>query len=123
MPRSIQTRRISSGLEERVFKPRGRPIGQLREIALSLDELEALRLADREGLYQAEAAERMGVSRATFARIVTSARSKVAEALVEGHALSIRGGEITRSRCRRSPCPLHGSGPRKGRSCRCSRAL
>lgn len=96
-------------------------MGQIREIKLSLDELEALRLADREGLYQAEAAERMGVSRATFARIVSAGRAKVAEALVEGYALSIEGGEITRSRARRKPCPLHGDGPRKGRACRCTK--
>ena len=119
MPRPIQKRRVSRTLEERVFKPRGRRIGELRQVELSLDELEALRLADLEGLYQEEAARRMGVSRATFARIVGSARARVAKALVEGHALVIQGGDITRSGSRRAPCPLHGAGPRRGRSCRC----
>jgi len=59
-----------------------------------LDELEALRLADLEGLYQEQAAEKMGVSRPTFARILESARKKVAEALVKGKGLVIGGGPV-----------------------------
>jgi uncharacterized protein len=66
----------------------------LQEIALSVDELEALRLADLEGLYQEAAASRMAVSRATFARIVEAARRKVAEALVHGRSLRIAGGPV-----------------------------
>lgn len=58
------------------------------------DEFEALRLADYEGLYQEQAAERMGVSRQTFGRIVEAARRKVAEALVKGLALRIGGGQV-----------------------------
>lgn len=56
---------------------------------LTLPELEALRLADLEGLYQEEAARRMGVSRATFGRILEGARRKVAEALVTGKGLEV----------------------------------
>lgn len=56
---------------------------------MDIDEYEALRLADMEGLYQSEAAEHMGVSRQTFALIVKSARSKVARALFMGNALEI----------------------------------
>lgn len=56
------------------------------------DELEALRLADLEGLYQADAALKMGVSRQTFGNIVESARNKVADVLVNGRALRIQGG-------------------------------
>jgi predicted DNA-binding protein (UPF0251 family) len=63
-------------------------------IALNLDELEALRLADLECLYQEQAAEKMGVSRPTFARILESARKKVAEALVKGKGLVIGGGPV-----------------------------
>jgi predicted DNA-binding protein (UPF0251 family) len=68
---------------------------------MTLDELEALRLADLLGLYHEEAAGRMGVSRATFGRIVERARRKSAEALVEGKALRIEGGpvELSRERC------------------------
>lgn len=70
-------------------------MSRLDEVALSLDELEALRLADLEGLYQAEAASQMEVSRATFARIVEAARRKVAEALVKGSAIRIGGGPVS----------------------------
>ncbi len=77
------------------FKPAGVPTRTLEEVALSVDELEALRLADLEGLYQEEAAGRMGVSRATFARIVEASRRKVAGALVNGHALRIGGGAVS----------------------------
>jgi predicted DNA-binding protein (UPF0251 family) len=76
------------------FKPAGIPVSMLEEVALSVDEFEALRLADLEGLYQEQAAARMGVSRATFARIVEAARHKVAEVLVHGRALRIAGGPV-----------------------------
>ena len=71
------------------FKPKGIPVFQLEEVSLSLDELEAIRLADYEGLYHEEAAVRMKVSRATFGRILTEARHKIAEAIVDGKALRI----------------------------------
>jgi predicted DNA-binding protein (UPF0251 family) len=73
----------------------------LEEVALSVDELEALRLADLEGLYHDGAAERMRVSRATFGRIVEAARRKVAEALVHGKALKIGGGVVAWAGTRR----------------------
>lgn len=78
----------------RYFKPRGIPMGNLEEVKVTVDELEAIRLADLEGLYQEEAAKRMDVSRQTFGRIVESARRSVADALVNGKALRIEGGEI-----------------------------
>ena len=62
---------------------------ELEEVSLALDELESLRLADRQGLYHAAAAEQMGVSRQTFGNILASAHRKVAEALLEGKALRI----------------------------------
>lgn len=64
------------------------------EVVLTLDEAESLRLADLEGLHQDDAAQRMNVSRQTFARIVESARRKVAQALVEGKALRVEGGAV-----------------------------
>ena len=76
------------------FKPRGIPLGSLEVVTVTIDELEAIRLADLEGLYQEEAAGRMNVSRQTFGRIVESAHRKIAEALVNGKALKIEGGEI-----------------------------
>jgi predicted DNA-binding protein (UPF0251 family) len=66
----------------------------LDEVVLGVDELEAIRLADLEGLYQELAAEKMDVSRQTFGRIVAAAHQKVAEALVRGKALKIVGGAI-----------------------------
>jgi predicted DNA-binding protein (UPF0251 family) len=71
------------------------PLDALRRITLLYEELEAIRLADLQGLTQQEAAGRMGVSRSTFQRIVTQARRQVAEALVEGHALQVEGGTFT----------------------------
>lgn len=62
---------------------------------VSLDEFEAIRLADLEGLYQEEAAARMNVSRPTFGRIIESARRAVAEALVLGKQLRIEGGVVS----------------------------
>jgi len=69
------------------FKPQGVSLQEPEQLALGLDELEALRLADLEGLYQEKTVECMKVSRPTFARIVESARRKIAEALVKGKAL------------------------------------
>jgi len=76
-------------LESHCFKPRGIPLSGLDEVNLEIDELEALRLADYEGLYQQEAAARMNVSRATFGRIVEAAHRKVADAILHGKALKI----------------------------------
>jgi len=64
----------------------------LEELVLNIEELEAIRLKDREGLEQVDCAERMHVSRATFQRILVSARSKLAEAIIEGKAIKIEGG-------------------------------
>jgi predicted DNA-binding protein (UPF0251 family) len=87
-------RRVAAPPRCGYFKPAGVPMSRLEEVAVSVDELEALRLADLEGLYQDAAAARMGVSRPTFARIVEASRRKVAEALVHGRALRIAGGPV-----------------------------
>ena len=76
------------------FKPQGIPMVLLEQETLTVDEYEAIRLVDKDGLDQQEAAKRMGVSRATCARIVESARKKVAEALTEGKAIRIEGGNV-----------------------------
>lgn len=74
------------------FKPRGIPMLDLEETHLAIDELEALRLADLVGLSHEEAGQKMGVSRATFGRIVQQARRRVADALIKGKAIKIEGG-------------------------------
>lgn len=127
MPRPCCRRRIAGAPPAGIFKPAGIPGRFLEEVVLGLDGLEAIRLADLEGLYQEEAAARMGVSRATFGRIVAEARRRVAEALVEGKLLRIEGGPVDEAadgdeaRTDRSvappaaglPCPGR-SGPRRG---------
>jgi len=72
------------------FKPRAVPLSLLEEVDLNRDELEALRLCDYKNLEQTEAAEKMKISQSTLQRILTSARQKVAEALIEGKAIKIR---------------------------------
>jgi predicted DNA-binding protein (UPF0251 family) len=67
-----------------LFQARGTPLTDLDEVSLKMDELEALRLADVEGLYQEEAARQMNISRATFGRIVEAAHRKVADAILHG---------------------------------------
>jgi len=89
MPRPPCPRRIAHCPPATYFKPAGIPLRDLQEIELGADELEAVRLADDEDLYNTEAAERMGVSRQTFDRIVRRARRKIAAALVHGQALRI----------------------------------
>jgi predicted DNA-binding protein (UPF0251 family) len=86
------------------FKPRGVPLSGLEEVVLSVDEFEAIRLADLEGLYQEQAAGQMNVSRQTFGRIIESAHKKVAETLVKGKALKIEGGEVEMASMHRFRC-------------------
>ncbi len=107
MPRPPNCRRVAGVPGVTVFKPASVRACGLEWVTLTVDEFEALRLADLEGLYQEAAAEQMHVSRATFGRIVESARRKVARALSEGLALAITGGNI-------HVCP--------GRRCRHGRA-
>ncbi len=71
----------------KAFKPTRIPLKELEKIHLLRDELETLKLCDKEGLTQEQAGKRMGVSRGTVQRILTAARSKVAQALVDGAAL------------------------------------
>lgn len=66
---------------------------------LKLEELEAIRLKDLEGLEQSECAVRMHVSRPTFQRILLSAREKIADSLINGKVIGIAGGNFTRNIC------------------------
>jgi predicted DNA-binding protein (UPF0251 family) len=68
--------------------------GNLEQILLTLDEFEALRLADFIGLTHAEAADEMEISRSTFTRLVEKARKKIADFLIQGKLLTIEGGSI-----------------------------
>ncbi len=83
-------RNIGFEPESLCYKPCGKRGNRLERVALGHDEMEALRLSDYEGLYQEEAALRMGISRSTFSRIVTEARRKVADALLHGKVIMIK---------------------------------
>ena len=94
MARPKCCRRVSGIPTATYFKPRGIPLTELEEIVLGVDEFEAVRLADLEGLYHEKAAAKMGISRQTFGRIVEAARKKISEVLVKGKALRIEGGDF-----------------------------
>ncbi len=89
MPRPRKNCRVSVDPRVDYFKPRGIPLRQLGQVALEVDELEALRLADYLGMSQEKAGNMMRVSRPTFGRIVGRARRKVADALLHGKAIQI----------------------------------
>lgn len=94
MPRTKCLRYIAEHPEVTFYKPAGIPLRQLNEVVVNLDEFEALRLADAEGMYHSEAAEKMKISRQTFGRIITNARQKIARAILAGHAIKIEGGNV-----------------------------
>lgn len=96
MPRPFCRRRIGWMPRMKCFYPGARKPGSIppEKIILTLDELEAIRLADFMGLYQEEAAKQMGISRPTFGRVINSARKKVAEFLIEGKMLFVEGGPV-----------------------------
>jgi len=90
MSRKKRCRYVESLPGITLFKPAGIPASALDTIDLDIDEYEAIRLADRENMYQDEAAMRMGISRQTFGRIIESAHHKIAMAITDGKALKIR---------------------------------
>ncbi len=92
MPRKKCVREVANHPDVIYYKPAGIPMRDLEEVVLHIDEFEALRLADQDGLYQEEAAKKMAVSRATFGRILGEAHQKIANALVNGMAIRIEGG-------------------------------
>lgn len=94
MPRPRHCRHVAQLPQTNYYKPRGVPLSVLEEVTLTVDEFEAIRLTDLEELYQADAAEKMNISRQTLGRILESAHKKIADALVNGRALLIKGGPI-----------------------------
>ena len=76
------------------FKPVGSRGQTLEVIDLTLDEFEALRLADQMAMSHAEAAEEMEISRSTFTRLIEKARKKLADFIIQGKLLSINGGNV-----------------------------
>ena len=92
MPRPLKCRRVTFLPDATYFKPAGIPLRTLEEVRLSVEEAEAIRLKDLEGLEQEQSAEKMKISRPTFQRVLASARKKVANALLNGKAIRIEGG-------------------------------
>jgi len=92
LPKPPKPRSIAFFPHVRYFKPAGVPMAGLEEEVLTLEEMEALRLKDLEGLDQDSCAERMGISQSTFQRMLAAARFKLVRGLVEGKAIRIEGG-------------------------------
>lgn len=90
--RPKKTRWIKCLPGERCFRPICRPLDKVKGVYLTLDEFEAVRLADLEGMKQVNAAKKLKISRPTFSRIVSSARNKIADGLVNIKAIRIEGG-------------------------------
>ncbi len=104
MAREPKCRRVEFIPKVTVFKPAGIPLSSLEEVVVKLEELEAIRLKDLLGLEQEEGAERMGVSRPTFQRILIEGRGKITAALIEGKAIRIEGGNycLGQGQCRKA---------------------
>jgi predicted DNA-binding protein (UPF0251 family)/predicted Fe-Mo cluster-binding NifX family protein len=113
MPRPTCPRKVGFFPNVTYFKPAGVPIGVLEEVLLGNDEVEAIRLKNLVGLSQEEAASRMGVSQPTFHRLLLSAHQKLSDAVVNGKALRIEGGNVTSVEGQVGPCRWrHGWGCR-----------
>jgi uncharacterized protein len=104
MARPSKCRRVEFLPNTVYFKPAGVPLRELEEVVITIEEAEAVRLKDLEGLEQEQGAERMNISRPTFQRILSAARQKMADALLNGKAIKIQGGNFEinwrRFRCR-----------------------
>ncbi|PLX71521.1 MAG: DNA-binding protein [Denitrovibrio sp.] len=99
MPRPSKPRTIGVRPEICNFKPRGIPTKKLKSVNIALDEFEAIRLADYEGLSHEDASVLMNISRPTFSRLVEKARINIANFLVEGAELVIEGGNVEFREC------------------------
>ena len=94
MPRPVKCRRVAFMPGLTYFKPAGVPLRFLDEVLLSIEEVEAIRLKDIDDLDQEQSAQKMNVSRPTFQRVLESARKKIADALLNGKAVRIEGGNF-----------------------------
>lgn len=117
MARPCKCRHICGNPQINYFKPRGLSLSQLEEVVLTIDEFEAIRLADLEGLYQEDAAKNMNISRQTFGNIIESAHRKIGDAIVNAKALKIEGGVVKMvqrqfkcSDCHHNWCEAFGTG-------------
>lgn len=98
MPRPKLDKIVVSEPGINYFKPAGVRLRDLEEVAITVEEFEAVRLKDLQEFDQEEAAEKMGISQPTFHRLIIGARKKLADALTNGKAIKIEGGNYTFSR-------------------------
>ena len=89
MPRPRLRRRIRGRPNSSYFKPVGIPLNTLNEVALTMDEFEAMRLIDFQEIEQEQAAAKMQISQPTLSRILKSARKKISDAVINGKAIKI----------------------------------
>ncbi|MBU2640029.1 MAG: DUF134 domain-containing protein [Nanoarchaeota archaeon] len=94
MPRPRRCRWVSRRPDFTFFKPAGVRRIDLEQSILTVDELEAINLKDYLGLEQEEAAKKMNISQPTFHRLILSARKKIADAIINGKAIRIQGGNF-----------------------------
>lgn len=94
MVRPKRTRRIFFQPNVTYFKPAGIPIINLKETVLSFDELEAIRLIDSEKMQQNKAGKKMKISQSTLSRLLKTGRKKLADAIINGQAIKIKGGNF-----------------------------
>lgn len=92
MPRPRICRRVQFEPNVTYFKPARVPMRELEEVILTVEEFESIRLKDLEGLDQIKSAKKMKISQPTFFRLLNSARSKIADSIVNGKAIRIEGG-------------------------------
>lgn len=109
MPRPKRCRKVCSMPPVAEFVPRGR---DSEFVVLTVDEYECIRLIDRQGFSQEECAQYMQVARTTAQKIYSSARQKLAVALVDGLGVRIRGGDYrlcdgTEQQCLCGGCSRH----------------
>ena len=104
MRRSYRKRLIYQPPNFYNFKPSGIPRNMLKKVTLTVDEYEAIRLADYQGLEHLQASGKMAISRPTFTRLIEKARHKISQAIIEGMELAVEGGNVefanTLRRCR-----------------------
>ncbi len=115
MPKKRKPRLVGFIPKVIYFKPLGIPLSLLKEVVLTVDELEAIRLTDLEDLEQIVAAKKMKISQSTFQRILKAARKKIAEALVKGKAIKVEGGEVIMPRFGKGAGLGAGQGRGRGR--------
>lgn len=94
MVRPRMIRRIFFQPAVTYFKPAGIPMANLKENILSFDEMEAIRFVDSERIKQNEAGKKMKISQSTLSRLLKEGRKKLADAIIQGNAIKIQGGNF-----------------------------